>query len=434
MKQSFITKVYAILLLIIFGGIVVHAPFSVSMEVLFPNAELLVKSWKEMLLIVSSILALWLVLQQKNWRQLAKDRILQLTGLYALLHFMIAAAFLKGPLATIAGLMIDLRYVVFFVLIYILMKIAPDYRRRFLQVGAAGAVLVVGFAVLQLFLPADILTHIGYGEHTIQPYLTVDKNPNFIRVNSTLRGPNPLGAYVLIVLGVLTAAVVRGRIDIRRRKELLLTSLAVVASIVALWITYSRSALAGAGVAVAVVVAVASRRFISRRVWIVGTVVIFALAGGIIAGRDHPIVTNVLLHENRNGGSDVSSNDGHVSSVITATEKLFRQPFGAGIGSTGSASLMTDSPLIIENQYLFIAHEVGWLGLGLFLALFLLIVARLWHDRQDWLSLGVFASGVGLGLIGLLQPVWVDDTVSIIWWGLAALALGGGNYARNQTK
>jgi len=434
MKPSLLIRIYTILLLVIFGGIVVHAPFSVSMGVLFPDAELLVKSWKEMLLVVSSLFALLLVLQQKNWRELAKDRILQLAGLYMLLHFMIAAALLKGTLATIAGLMIDLRYIVFFVLVYILMKTAPGYRRRFLQVGAVGAILVVGFAVLQLFLPADILTHIGYGEHTIQPYLTVDKNPNFIRVNSTLRGPNPLGAYVLIVLGVLTAAVVRGHIDIRRRKKLLLTSLAAAASIVALWITYSRSALAGAGITVAVVVAVVSRRLISRRVWIIGMTIVFTLAGGIIASRDHPIVTNVLLHENRNGGSDVSSNDGHVSSVITATDKLLKQPFGGGIGSTGSASLMTDTPLIIENQYLFIAHEVGWLGLGLFLALFLLILVRLWRDRQDWLSLGVFASGVGLGLIGLLQPVWVDDTVSIIWWGLAALALGGGKHARNQTK
>jgi hypothetical protein len=36
------------------------------------------------------------------------------------------------------------------------------------------------------------------------------------------------------------------------------------------------------------------------------------------------------------------------------------------------------------------------------------------------------ASGIGLALIGLLLPVWVDDTVSIVWWGLAAIATGGG--------
>ncbi len=113
---------------------------------------------------------------------------------------------------------------------------------------------------------------------------------------------------------------------------------------------------------------------------------------------------------------------------------MTREPFGSGIGSTGSASLFGSAPSVVENQYLFIAHETGWLGLTLFLVLFVMIMARLWQQRRDWLSLGVFASGVGLSLVGLLLPVWADDTVSIVWWGCAAIALAGGGYARKQTK
>jgi len=41
------------------------------------------------------------------------------------------------------------------------------------------------------------------------------------------------------------------------------------------------------------------------------------------------------------------------------------------------------------------------------------------------LALGVFASGIGLALVGFFLPVWADDTVSIIWWGLAAVVVGG---------
>jgi hypothetical protein len=113
-----------------------------------------------------------------------------------------------------------------------------------------------------------------------------------------------------------------------------------------------------------------------------------------------------------------------------------RQPIGGGVGSTGSASLMTDSPLFIENQYLFIAHETGWFGLGLFIALMSLLLVRLWRYRRDWLALGVLTSGIGLSCIGLLLPVWVDDTVSIIWWGLAAIALasGGQNVGKNYKE
>ena len=100
------------------------------------------------------------------------------------------------------------------------------------------------------------------------------------------------------------------------------------------------------------------------------------------------------------------------------------QPFGAGIGSSGSASLLGDDPLILENQYFFIAHETGWLGLMIFLLIFIGILTRLWTRRADWLALALLSSGIGLAIIGLLLPVWVDDTVSLVWWGLAGLAIG----------
>jgi hypothetical protein len=103
--------------------------------------------------------------------------------------------------------------------------------------------------------------------------------------------------------------------------------------------------------------------------------------------------------------------------------RFAKQPLGGGVGSTGSASLLGDSGLIIENQYLFIAHESGWLGLGIFIAIFITVLRRLYANRRDWLNLGVLASGISLAVIGVIQPVFVDDTVSLVWWGLAAIAL-----------
>lgn len=435
MNYASAIRIYALILLVILGGIVLHAPFSVALGTLFPDIELLVKSWKEILMVPAVFLAGWLVWRQNNWRKLAQDRILQLVVLYALLHLTTAAALLSGPMATVAGLMIDLRYVVFFALVYILLRLAPEYKKVFLQVAVAGAVIVIGFGVVQLFLPANILAYIGYGPDTIQPYLTVDRNYDYIRINSTLRGPNPLGAYVGIVLSLLAAAIMRGKLPIRRPKVAFMTALAALASLVVLWVAYSRSAVAAAGLSVFLVGTVAGRHLISRRIWIVGCVAVFALAGGLFFARDHSFVTNVILHENREGGSAVGSNEEHINSLQDGIERMLRQPVGAGIGSTGSASLMSEEPLIIENQYLFIAHEVGWLGLVLFVALFYLVLRRLWWQRRDWLSLGVLASGVGLSCIGLLLPVWADDTVAIVWWGLAAVAIAGrSGYARQQIE
>jgi len=173
-------------------------------------------------------------------------------------------------------------------------------------------------------------------------------------------------------------------------------------------------------------------RKLPRWLWIAGFVLAFALGGALFAARDTSFVQNVILHENQGTGGSVSSNEGHLDSLVDGTERKISQPLGAGIGSTGSASLFTEETVIIENQYLFVAHEVGWLGVVLFVVLFVRILIQTYKQRRDWLSLGVFASGVGLALIGILLPVWVDDTVSIIWWGLAALAIG--TYVKKGVK
>jgi hypothetical protein len=426
MKLSRLEKIYAAVIAIIFGGIILHAPLSVGLGVVFPNYDLLIKSWKELLMLGLIPIAIIIVSKRQLWRELASDWIFKIIVAYAALHLVIATLLYQGASATAAGLAIDLRYVLFFGLVYILVKVAPTYRQLLLKIGIIGAAIVVGFAVLQLFLPADALKYIGYSKDTIAPYLTVDKNPDYIRVNSTLRGPNPLGAYAGMVLALLAAVTVRKKARLSQRKYAIGLGLLTLCSLIAVWISYSRSALLAAVVGVGVVVLATIARQLSRRVWIGMSIVIFALVGALLIGQNSTFVSNVLLHENPNGGSAVSSNDGHIESLKVGMTRLIHQPFGAGVGSTGSASLQGTAPTIIENQYLFIAHETGWLGLVLFTVLFVMVMWRLWQTRRDWVSLGVFASGVGLTLIGLLLPVWVDDTVAIIWWGLAAIALAKG--------
>ena len=427
MKLAWLTSVYAIILLIIFGGIVVHAPLTVWLGTVFPDYSPLIKSWKEILMIPAALLAGVLVTRQGLWRELSRDWLFRLIVAYALLHIVLAIILPQDTLAQLAGFAIDLRYMLFFGLVYVLIRLAPQWRKQIVYVGAIGAVIVVGFATLQLFLPKDTLSYIGYSKQTIAPYLTVDENPDFIRYSSTLRGPNPLGAYAGIVLGMITALLVRRKLPLQRKKVLWATGAITACSLVAVWINYSRSALVAAIVTVLIVLGVTMLRRMSRRAWLAVGVVFVILAGSLAVAWESNFVSNVILHENPTTGAEVSSNDGHVESLIFGVGRLVAQPLGAGIGSTGSASLYDDDEggVIIENQYLYIAHETGWLGLALFVAIFGLIMVRLWRARDDWLALGAFASGVGMALIGLLLPVWADDTVAIVWWALAATALGG---------
>lgn len=431
MLDIILRRTLLVLIITVLFGVVFHAPLSVWLGTYFADAQLLIKSWKEVLIVAAVLIVAIQTVRHRIWKTLLNDWIIRISLFFCLIHIIVLPFTWQGPLPTIAGLMIDLRFIVFFVIVYGALKLYPHWRKPLLMASAAAAIISISFAVLQAtVLPHDILKHIGYDKDTtIAPYLTVDKNYDYVRINGTLRGPNPVGAYAIIILAVALSALLVIPKKLRTIHRLLPWSLWILAAAAAivLWHSYSRSALvAGIGVAAIIIGITLLRR--SPRITLASAGVLMIALAAIIAINWHtPVVQNILLHENPDGGSAISSNDDHVASLETGWSRMVHQPIGAGVGSTGSASLLDDSPIIIENQYLFIAHEAGWLGLVLFVWLYGLVLYRLYAQRRDYLSLGIFASGVGLALIGLLLPVWVDDTVSIVWWGLAAIALGAGN-------
>ena len=434
MKQLLLRYVPLTLLIVVIGGVVVHAPLTVYAGTVFPAISTPLKAWKEVLIIVAAILIAIRMLEVGQWKTLMTDRFGWVIIGYWLVHC-VALLWTDGTLqSTVAGLFIDLRYTLFAACVYHFILLYPEYRKLLIKVFIGGACVVVGFAMLQLILPKDILSHIGYGESTIQPYLTVDKNPEYVRFNSTLRGPNSLGAYAVIVLaGVVAYGLRYGR----RPKPAYMRALHLflgIGSLVALWVSYSRSALVAGMIAVGLLLYVRYRSQLSPKVWTALAAVLIVVAVIGYSVRDTSFVHNVILHDNPTTGGSLSSNDEHAASLNHGFGQMLKEPLGAGIGSTGSASLLGDRPVVIENQYLMIAHESGWIGLILYLWIFIIFLVRSWHRRRDWLEETVFASGIGLALIGLLLPVWADDTVAIIWWGLAALALAKGVFDERTTN
>lgn len=423
-------KLYIYILLVIFGGIILHAPISVGLGVLLPDYELLIKSWKEILMLLAGLVLLAILYKTKRF-SILKEPLIIAIGSFATLHLVLLAYKPIGLASSLAGLAIDLRYLLYFSLVYIGLRLYPKYYELFIKIGVIGAIISLTFAFLQAFiLPADILKYIGYSAETISPYLTVDQNNDFIRINSTFRGPNALGAYSVIALSIAAAYAVK----YKKQNRLLVYGLMFFAA-VALWFSYSRSALVAAFVALAIVImmSVKCKKLIKSR-YVIGAAVAVVI-GGLVVGSNSHLVSNIIFHDNPNDSNNVNSNEGHIESLNNGLDKMIRQPIGNGIGSTGSASLFSDQPEIIENHYLFVAHESGWLGLLYFVGIFSYVLFGLWRHKKNWLSLGLFASGIGLALIGLLLPVWVDDTVSIIWWGLAAIILSNLNFGgHNDSK
>ena len=410
------------IILIVGIGVILHTPVTVWLSSLLPDFTSYIKAWKEVLLFIGLAIAAILIFKYK--KTVPHKNLMILVSIYALLHLLMIIFNYKGLFASIAGLMIDLRYLVYFAMVLFAINLDASFKQKFLKIAFIGAGIVTIFALLQVYiLPNDFLSLLGYSKATILPYMTIDQNENYIRINSTLRGPNPLGAYAIMTIAILASWLTVNHRKLDTKKSTIV-SLILVGGLVALWSSYSRSALLAAVVAI---VFLAFNRFnVSKKNLSIFAVIAVALGGMIFAMRGTSFVSQVFLHDNTAIVDNLNSNEGHASSLATGWDLMVANPFGVGVGTTGSASMHTESSLIIENQYLFVAHEVGWLGLALFLAITVLVSFKLWKRNSDWLSISVLASGIGIYLIGFFLPVWADDTVSIIWWGLAAAAISGG--------
>ncbi len=435
--RSILDRIIIGLLVAIMALIVIHAPLSVFIGSKIPVLALSIKAWKEIIMAIATLLVV-LRYGQRLVRDFRRDPLIILCGLYIVLHIVLALPAANGGLAAIAGLMVDLRYIAYFILIYVVTRYNPRYRAWLWHTAAIGAAVVLGFLLVQFVLPVDFLKHLGYNEATIAPYMLVDMNPAFVRYNSTLRGPNPLGAYAIIVVSIATAWWLIRAKKLRDKRWLALPAFYAAIGTVAAWVSYSRSALVAAAGSVGLVAALRFGRRVLRRVWLAGIGIMLMCIAGLYLIRNTEFFHTVIIHDNPTTGARTTSNDDHVKSLSAGIARMTQQPLGVGVGTTGSAAMYGSMPHIIENQYVMVAHEVGWLGLVLFVVIYVLVLRGLWKQRRQWYAVGLWASGVGLALVGIVLPVWADDTVSIVWWGLAAAVCSknynGGTYDVSHKK
>ena len=422
-SSNYCLKISLVLIGIIFFGIIFHAPLIVFMTKLIPGKySLLVKGWKECLMLVVFFLLLFCLIRDKKLAIL-KDKLIILGIIYIGFCSLISLVKPTNLTAITAGLMIDLRYIAFFLLVYVLLKLKPNYIKYLMKLFIIGAFVITGFAFLQVtILPKDFLSILGYSQNTIMPYLTIDKNSNFIRINSTLRGPNPLGAYSLMVICFCIGKLIKEKLNLSK-KQLIECIVLFALAVVSLYNSYSRSAWLALMFVTILMIIIINKSKIKVKQIIIIAIVSLCVVTGLALFAKTKVGSNLILHQNPDYISSSKSDTGHISSVNEAVKLILKNPLGYGVGSANSASLYTSKPIIIENQFLMIAYEIGFIGLAVFLLLLFAIFKQLLIKSDDYLSLIVFCSGIGLIIIGLTLPVFTDDMVSIIWFGLASLAL-----------
>ncbi|HVV66996.1 MAG TPA: O-antigen ligase family protein [Candidatus Saccharimonadales bacterium] len=378
--------------------------------------------WKEALLVICGAGAFYLVITDGKVRFHTLTRKLAwLVLFYIVLNVGWGlVAFHQHTLTAKAlgyGLIVNLRFLIFFLVTWAVALRTSRLRNSWQWLVLIPAAIVVVFGLLEVVLPANFLNHFGYGPHTIQPYETINHNLDYRRILSTLRGSNPLGAYMVIPISVLTGLIISGK-----RSWPFITLFA--ASWLTLFFSFSRSAWIGAILAViAICIQLLDKRHLKPALIIVSSfIVVLALVVGL--EWHNARFQNYFFHTQEHSAVKSTSDEQHASALKQGVHDIVHQPFGRGPGSAGPASIYNkNQPRIAENYYIQIGQETGWVGLILFLLINAGVGYLLWIRRRDPLAVMLYGSLIGISFINLLSHAWADDTLAYIWWGLAGVAM-----------
>ncbi len=342
----------------------------------------LLRLWKEFLLVPVFVGVVYLLAMDKRLRRKLFDSwIVRLIGLYVVLELLAGAIALARHQVTAKalayGVLVDLRFLIFFVLVLVLAAAAPMLGRTWRVGLVLPATVVIIFGLLQYFvLPYDFLRHFGYGQNTIFPYETINHNLNHLRIASTLRGANPLGTYLILVTGCGLALLLRSKP--KRPSEFVW----LAAAFLALILSFSRGAWIGAALTLLIIgwLHLPNRR--AKKNAVIAGLITVIVAGVTAFGlRNNVTFQDTFLHTDSKSTITQSSNQGHGTAVKNASDDIVHQPLGRGPGTAGPASAYNNHPArIAENYFLQIGQEVGVLGMALFVAINVLVGMELWRQ------------------------------------------------------
>ncbi len=393
-----------------------HAFLSVYLGSLSGH-ESIIQAWKEVLLAILAAAAIWLLIIDEKRR----DRLRNPLGYLLAVLVVLAIVLTLTRHVTTSGLVFGAKTDLEFILALVLAWLVGDTRflHRLVVVVMIGAAAVIGFGLLETFvLPANFLTHFGYGPHTIAPYQTLTSGFRGLRFPSTLGGANQLATYLILPLCLALA------IGLRHQRRYLLI---IPFGLIVLFVTYSRSGWIGAIVALAVTLVVALPSRLRRSVAIGGGLILLAAAGliGLAAARGGSF-QYIVLHSSL-AGHDVSGSDlQHAQSLKNGLNQLVSTPLGHGLGTAGPATFHQGTTNIIENYYLQLGYELGVTGLVLFIAIVVLLIWRLFIVGGAF-AIAVAAALIGISITALVLPAWTDSSTALIVWTLAGGILGKAN-------
>lgn len=380
------------------------------------------KSWKEILLLVLLPVAICYLCLRPDvartlWSRLVNRVVLVFAGVVSVGIVLSPASFE----ALAAGAMFDLRFLAIFLLAQIVAeaKLAGvEKLKKWCGPALLGATVLLGIlAIIQVYgLSKEFLVQFGYDKDaTIAPFILVDQNQDALRAFATMRGPNTLGAYLLLPIALALALIIN-----QRRNWFAWAAIGFGG--IAVFLTGSRSAWLGVVATAVILLAlnIPRKKLGQFLVWAVPTGLV--LAGTLLTlALTVPAVRLAVFHSSPGDPTLFEgSTEQHWQATLTGIKDVIAHPLGQGVGTAGPASFY-DQPKLAENYFVQIGQEVGAIGFGIFVAICVLIALQLWRTRAQFWSKVLLASFVGLTGINMLLHGWADDPTAMTWWALAGL-------------
>ncbi len=384
------------------------------------------KLGKDVVLAVAVLFTICLVWQQREGTKLFNWLVGISLG-YLLLHFLLWGLYpdIYQKSATL-GTIYNTRLLGFLVLGYGAVLLSPI---KFAFSSVVKVVLVVrtvvaSLGVVQYFLPSDLLTHVGYGiERGTRAAFFIEDRPDLPRVMSTLREPNALGAYLIVPVAAIGVMLFGAKDKLVRYKFALLLFL----HLLAIFLTYSRSAWLGAFLALSLVVWWQSKVHIvtnAKRFWpvLVGVALLLVFSA-FLARNTAPYQRYIVHSDPSEQAADLDSNDYHTLLVKQGLDGIVSKPIGHGPGTAGLASIQNPGGgQLTENYYVQIGYELGIQGLLFFVALNIWLYIKI-RKRNDDAAMILCASFWAYVLINMLLHSWSNEAVAAQWWILAGVAV-----------
>jgi O-Antigen ligase len=413
-----------------------------------------VAAWKETLLAVALVVALWTTrrLPLGTW----PDRLAVAYALVIVLYALIPQDWLGGD-ATTRGVLYALRHDLTPVAAYALGRLAGRaiHNRRAIIGTIAGtgvAVALLGLADVYLIplqwwrdsgVPGWFAEQLGLvyskglsGLPENWVLNTGDEQHPLRRLTSTFLSPLATG-YMLVVVLLLLLAV--------RRPRWWQVACLIVCS-VGLLFTHTRAALVGLAAGLVVLA------FLQRRIVLVGLAVAVIVVGvGFVRVFPHigpetsytQAELDVLReHAAQNPGAATdplspgeASAASHLRNLRDGIETVLRHPQGFGLGNAGVTAARTKVKIQAgESTYTEVGVEAGLLGMLLFLAWNVALVLRLGRREA-----GLAAVLVAVLVLGLQTDVIGVHWLAVVVWALAGAAVtngeeGDGERSRTQSN